>query len=687
MSDTLITLLQQAGVPVSTVEALARLVATPPSGTIDPAEIQSANPVQQALLAAIVAASDIRQFGMGLRGLLTWIDTHQIELTTYDAGRFWHLHGLLAWRLDGVIYPAWRALNRSVALLQEVDTPAARAYLARVFDTCGQLLQHQDLLSEAQIEYELALRLRDPMDEAGIALTEGNLGRLCMERGDFQAAALHLERDLHIVTRIAPKLTRLRAQLLSHLGTCALEGGDLEASRAYFQQSATLAQQDQNALGLTFCALGLGKLALRSTDLPEAQRQITLGHTYLEQASVDPAFKESIQGLLHQLQGEIFLQHQQAPQAIQAFEQALRCLEHTPGTSPVERVHVLYGLARARRLNGDDRQVSLLLRESLRRLDATAVEHLRTTIEAELHRDFHESWLLHAAGRFIGQEHIEFLLEQAGRGGFRGDRQEVTILFSDIRNFTSIAEAMTPEQLITFLNDYLGHMTRCVESYGGMVDKFIGDAVMAVFSLPTTQPDDAERAVLAALLMRVELERFNRKMPSGTPHLAIGVGLHSGPVIAGLIGSPQKRSYTVIGDAVNTASRLENLTKLLGGSILISAEIVQRLPRADRFLLRPLGSYRMKGKETPVEVFDVMGEDDGSRFARTMRSEIAQVQEALGCFQQGALPAAAQHFTALATSLPSSVRARGYHFLATLAAEYQQQPPTPWEGVITMLEK
>jgi adenylate cyclase len=342
---------------------------------------------------------------------------------------------------------------------------------------------------------------------------------------------------------------------------------------------------------------------------------------------------------------------------------------------------LLYGLAKAHLANGQERQAAGFFRQALQHLDATEAEQLRAHIEAEV---------LHTTGRFLGQEHIAFLLEHAGRGGFRGDTQDVVILFSDIRDFTHISEgfAADPGALITFLNDYLGHMTLCVERCHGMVDKFIGDAVMAVFSLPVPHPDtDAERAVLAALMMREELERFNRKLPPGTPRLATGIGLHTGPVVAGLIGSPQKRSYTVIGDAVNTASRLESLTKHLGASILISDEVSRRLPNPDRFLLRPLGSYRLKGKDTPVVIADVMGEDDGSSFVRPLKEEIAQVGEALQRLQTGDFAAASAGFAALAAHVGHIIRARGYHFLADTARAYSAQPPDAWDGVIEMVDK
>jgi class 3 adenylate cyclase len=127
---------------------------------------------------------------------------------------------------------------------------------------------------------------------------------------------------------------------------------------------------------------------------------------------------------------------------------------------------LLYGLAKAHLANGQERQTVGLFRQALQHLNATEAEQLRAQIETEVRQRFHESWLLHTTGRFLGQQHIAFLLEHAGRGGFRGDTQDVVILFSDIRDFTHISEgfAAEPGALITFLNDYLGHMTRSLNA-------------------------------------------------------------------------------------------------------------------------------------------------------------------------------------------------------------------------------
>jgi class 3 adenylate cyclase len=687
MIDPLTSVLQKAGIPAQMIHALVQMVHIPPPGTIDVTELSHANKPQLALLAAVVAAMDTRRFGEALKRLLAFVDTTQEVLSAYDAGRCLHLKGILAWRLDGDIHSATRAFNRSIALLRDADTLQARTYLAWVFDSFGQLLHHQGLLTDARHEFERALQHRDPTDEAGVALTHGNLGRLCMELGDFRAAQTHLQQDLDILTRLSPELTHVLTQLLSHLGTCALECGDLQAAQTAFDHSATLAEDDQNAFALAYTALGLGKIALRAGKYTAAQHQAQAALIHLDAAAIDPAFKHGVRGLIQQLQAEVHLAQEDLQEAILDFEQACASFQQARDVTPVEQAHLLHSLARARRLNGEGQRAAQHLREALRCLDASAADDLRAAIEEELRQGFPESWLLHAAGRFVGQEHIAFLLEHGGRGEFSGNQQDVVILFSDIRGYTSISECFAPDALVAFLNEYLAHMTRCVEYFAGMVDKFIGDAVMAVFSLPTPRADDAERAVMAALMMRDELERFNRKMPEGTPRLATGVGLHAGPVVAGLIGSPQRRSYTIIGDAVNTASRLEGLTKQLGGSILISDEIIRRLSQPERFLLRPLGRYRLKGKELPVTVADVLGEDDGSRFARTIQAEVAKARDALTSFEAGDFATAHRLFSALAEHSVDDTHAQGYRFLAETATHHIEHPPVDWDGVITLLEK
>jgi adenylate cyclase len=296
--------------------------------------------------------------------------------------------------------------------------------------------------------------------------------------------------------------------------------------------------------------------------------------------------------------------------------------------------------------------------------------------------------MLHSAGRFVGHDQIDVLLSQAGQAGFRGHEEHVTVLFSDLRGFTSVSEKLEPEVLIEVLNRYLAHMTHCIEHFGGRVDKFIGDAVMAVFSLPTTRADDADRAVAAALYMEAELERFNRTLPEGVARLAAGVGLHTGRVVAGLIGSPRKRSYTVIGDAVNTASRLEGMTKHLGAPTIISGDVQDGLQQPDRWLLVPLGRFRPKGRRGAVEVLQLRGERDGSAWSRAVDREIAVATEALARFQAGHFKDARERYDGLARAGSEDDGASAYVRLAAHAAAYEAaQPGSAWDGTIELTEK
>jgi class 3 adenylate cyclase len=681
---------------------LLRASVMPPPDTFDPGERSGAGPARQVLLSAIVAAADLRRFGPALGPLLTFVDARQGELDDFDAGRFWHLRGYAAWRLDDDGPAATRALNRSVRLLRALDTPQARAYLARVHDTSGQLLHHRGLLGDARAEYEVAFaRRQEAGDETGLAITLGNLGRLCMDLGDWEAATHYLTEDLGLVERRMPERTRLRAQLHGHLGTCALERGELAAAEGHFDASLALAPTEGDAVGRAFTEIGRGRLHLRQGDLEAARRAGKRAEGHLGQEGVPPGFREELGLRVRELEAETALASGAAAQAAEHFRLAcagltqpedqannggLRAQVHS--VSPVDRARVLFGLARALTVLDAGQEAALRLREALHALDATAADSLRAQIEDELRRRFPESWLLHAAGRFIGQGEIAFLLAEAGRGGFRGARQEVVVLFADIRGFTTLAERLEPEPLVAVLNDFLGCMTHCIDGLGGLVDKFIGDAVMAVFSLPAPHADDAERALRAALWMRDELDRSNRRLAPGLPQLDIGIGLHSGPVVAGLIGSPRKRSYTVIGDVVNTASRLEGLTRQLGASILVSEDLVARLGRRERFLLRPLGRYQPKGRHTPVALFDVMGERDASPWSRALEAEIVSVEAALVAFGQRDFAAAAAAFDGLLAALGPASRTLGYRLIADQARELARHPPpADWRGAIAMHSK
>jgi adenylate cyclase len=369
--------------------------------------------------------------------------------------------------------------------------------------------------------------------------------------------------------------------------------------------------------------------------------------------------------------------------AIATYERAAAELAAAPGASLVDRAQVLRGLGQAHAARGEVDASTRRLRQALRLLDASAADELRAAVEAELRARSVDAWLLHATGRFVGHGALDRLLADAGREGFRGEHREVVVLFSDIRGFTTLSETLEPDALVAFLNDFLTRMTWCIEEHGGSVDKFIGDAVMAVF--PADGGSDA--AVEAAVAMRDELGRFNRRGEIPAP-LAIGVGLNAGRVVSGLIGSPQKREHTVLGDVVNTASRMEGMTKQLGASILVSEAVVARLRHPDRWLLRPLGAYAPKGRRAGVSVFDVAGERDASEASRAAQREIDAVLAALSSLKAREFDAAAAAFAALRNAADGTPRGPGYALLEHAAQAYRTTPPpADWGGEVHLSEK
>jgi adenylate cyclase len=208
-------------------------------------------------------------------------------------------------------------------------------------------------------------------------------------------------------------------------------------------------------------------------------------------------------------------------------------------------------------------------------------------------------------GRFTNRE----VAEKAARGeiAIGGERKECTIFFSDIRGFTGISDKLTPEEVVGFLNEYMGRMVECVVQEGGTVDKFEGDAIMAVWGAPVagSPREEALHCVRAALAMRQNLREFNKgRGGDKNPVIRIGCGINSGPVIAGQIGSRQKMEYTVIGDAVNFASRTESLNKPLGTDILITENTWNLIK--DDVLAEEMPSVTVKGKEGPCRMFAVV---------------------------------------------------------------------------------
>ena len=199
----------------------------------------------------------------------------------------------------------------------------------------------------------------------------------------------------------------------------------------------------------------------------------------------------------------------------------------------------------------------------------------------------------------------QLLREGAALGG---EEREVTVLFADLRGFTTFAEKLPPREVVTQLNRYLDRMSTAIESTGGVIDKFIGDEIMALFGAPVSSAESAHRAVQAALAMRTALAKLNTEfVAEGLPPLAFGIGINSARVIAGNIGSTRRLNYSVIGDGVNLAARLQSLTRNAdyATDFIVSGSTLEAARRHADYAARDLGSTFVKGRSEPVRIFTI----------------------------------------------------------------------------------
>jgi class 3 adenylate cyclase len=211
-------------------------------------------------------------------------------------------------------------------------------------------------------------------------------------------------------------------------------------------------------------------------------------------------------------------------------------------------------------------------------------------------------------GRYVTQQVVDEIL--AGRVALGGELKTATVLFSDIRGFTRMSEQLTPQEVVAFLNEYLEAMVDCVIEHGGVLDKFIGDAVMAVFGAPVSAgdvADDARAAVACAIAMQSRLIEINeRRAARGQAAIKIGIGVHTGPLVAGNIGSTRRMQYTVIGDTVNVGSRLESLTKEHHRGVLLSAATADLVRKTVELV--EVGEVPVRGRTVPLTIYGLKSE-------------------------------------------------------------------------------
>jgi len=279
-------------------------------------------------------------------------------------------------------------------------------------------------------------------------------------------------------------------------------------------------------------------------------------------------------------------------------------------------------------------------------------------------------------GRMASQEIVDQLLD--GRIEQAGEEREVTVLFVDIRNFTGLVERLQPQQSLAMLNAFLTVVTDTIELHGGVVDKYLGDGAMALFGAPVTRPDDPRRALACAMAIRDEVKELEGPLAAkGLPLPELGIGINTARMIAGSIGSPKRLNYTVLGDGVNVASRLEGLTRRYDAEIIVG-ESTRNLVRD--VVCRELDKVRVLGRQGTVRIFEPLAREGGLTPAEL--ATLARWHEALEMFRLKCWDAAE-------ASMREIAREPGYARLTQLYLEYipklREHPPGPeWDAAYTL---
>jgi len=284
-------------------------------------------------------------------------------------------------------------------------------------------------------------------------------------------------------------------------------------------------------------------------------------------------------------------------------------------------------------------------------------------------------------GHYIPPELVDEMSESPEEYSLDGENREMTVLFSDVRGFTTISEGMDPKQLTQLMNALLTPMTRVIHKNRGTIDKYMGDAIMSFWGAPLADPEHAHHALYAAMEMMEELKIMQADFKQrGWPYVNIGIGLNTGNMNVGNMGSEFRMAYTVLGDAVNLGSRLEGLTKNYGVNIIVSESTKAEIPE---FLFRELDLVRVKGKNEPVAIFEPIGHKNDVE--KSVTEELSAYRKALKNFRAQSWDNAELDFFNLTRNYPDRYL---YTVYLDRIGVYRKEPPgEDWDGVYTHTSK
>ena len=297
-------------------------------------------------------------------------------------------------------------------------------------------------------------------------------------------------------------------------------------------------------------------------------------------------------------------------------------------------------------------------------------------VESKTKRQFTELF-----GQYVPPELVDEMARNPEGYSMNGRKAELTVLFSDVRGFTTISEGLQPDELASLMNEYLGAMTTVVRKHRGTLDKYIGDAIMAFWGAPVEDPEHARNAVLTALEMQQALVDLNQRLKAkGWPELRIGVGVNTGTMTVGDMGSPVRKSYTVMGDAVNLGSRLEGITKQYGVGIIIGEGTREKLGKS--FVLRELDRVRVKGKAEPVGIYEPLGLTE--KIDPSLIEQVKLWNQTLQYYRAQDWDRAEMLLMNLTRNRPNYL----YDLYAKRIKLYREDPPgDDWDGVTTFATK
>jgi adenylate cyclase len=286
-----------------------------------------------------------------------------------------------------------------------------------------------------------------------------------------------------------------------------------------------------------------------------------------------------------------------------------------------------------------------------------------------------------AFSHYVSSSVVNEVLKDPEKLKLGGDMKELTVLFSDIRGFTTISEGMSPEEVHRLINEYLTAMTDIVFKHGGTLDKYMGDAIMAIYGAPVDQPDHTHKACNTALEMMQVLNELNAGwVREGKPVLDIGIGINTGMMMVGNMGSEQRFEYTVLGDAVNLGSRLEGANKNYRTHILISEFTYDKVK--NDFLCMEMDSVRVKGKTRTVRIYQLMGRKEASL---SQAETIRFFHQGLQFYKEQKWGQALEAFKTVSAMDKGLYAAQLY--MERIASLQSDPPPPDWDGAFTMKEK